>query len=180
MTSSLKQRAAAVRIKVESILEPAESFAISGHISLLLQHYYKDSGLPDAVMDGLSLQWLECLESFPEWAVKAACIEYLKADKKGRKPTPGQIVDLASTATSKYTALLRRCRQIEQASLAPPPKEPKTPEQLARINEILREAGLKIKTPELQEKAQQKTCPTCGHKPCISGRNCPAREGESE
>lgn len=135
-------------VKVEEILSPAPSIAISGHVTLLLQHYYKDASVPAAVMDGLALQWLECLENFPEWAVKTACIDYLKADKKGRKPTPGQIVDLAQIAVSKYNALLWRCREIERAQLAPPPRDPVTPDQIERINQILRDAGLKTRIPE--------------------------------
>lgn len=136
-TSSLKEKAELVKVKTEAMLAPADSKALAVHVTLLLQHYYRDANIPPAIAEGLAMQWLECLENFPEWAVKAACIDYLKGDTKGRKPSPGQIVSLAAQQVGKYRALIMRCNQIIAAKPPEPPRKPPTPEEKARVAAIL-------------------------------------------
>lgn len=126
--------------KTEQYLVPAESKAIAGHITLMLQHYYRGANIPPSVAEGLALQWLECLEDFPEWAVRGAVKEYLKNDVKGRKPVPGQIVALARQQTSKYHALKFQCRRIIDAKPPEPPRAPPTEEEKAAISKILEDA----------------------------------------
>lgn len=136
-TSSLKEKAALVKAKTEAMLAPAESKKIAGHVTLLLQHYYRDANIPPAVAEGLALQWLQCLEEFPEWAVQAACVDYLKNDAKGRKPSPGQVVALARQHVGKYQALILRCSQIMRAKAPEPPPPKPTEEQKKKVSEML-------------------------------------------
>lgn len=144
-TSSLKEKAALVKAKTEAMLAPADSKEIAGHVTLLLQHYYRDANIPPAVAEGLALQWLQCLEEFPEWAVQKACVEYLKNDTKGRKPSPGQVVALAREQVGKYRALIFRCNQIIKAKPPEPPAPKPTEEQKKKVAEML--AGV-VKTLE--------------------------------
>lgn len=144
-TYSMKERARQVKGKIATWLAPADSKAIAGHVTLLLQHYYRDANIPPAIAEGLALQWLECLEEFPEWAVKAACVEYLKNDSKGRKPSPGQVVALARQQVSKYHALSHRCSQIIVAKPPEEPRKPPTEEEKRRVSEMLSKVLKSIK-----------------------------------
>lgn len=94
-------------------------------------------------MKGIALQWLKCLEEFPDWAVEKAVIDYLKDDTKGRKPTPGQIRELAQKAVSKYRVLLVRCNQILAAPIEEP-HIPPTEEEKAEISRIVAETKRNI------------------------------------
>lgn len=143
-TEKQKANAAIVKEKTKQYLEPATSDAIAGHIALMLKHYYQDAKLPEPVHEGLAMQWLECLENFPEWAVKHAVIGYLKADDLGRKPKPGQIVKLAANAVAKYNALIRQCDKVLLAPPPPPKREPPTEEEKAAVSRIVEQVKRNI------------------------------------
>lgn len=143
MTYSLKQRARRVLEKVEVYLTPAPSQAIAGHVTLLLQHYYRDANIPPAVAEGLALQWISCLDSFPEWAIKRAVIKYLKQDDRGRKPVPGQIVTLARLEVGKYHALRLRCQEIDKAKAVEDNPEVTDADREA-VSQIVAEAKRKL------------------------------------
>lgn len=138
VTSSLKQGTLAVKARAENLLTKGESKVIGGHIELLLRHYYLDQKVSAAVMTGMQLQWLKCLERFPDWAVEEAITEWLENDKKNRRPVPGQIVDLAVKRVSKYHALIARCNQIMKAPLDEE-RQPPTEAEKAAVSEIVAE-----------------------------------------
>lgn len=132
-----------VKSRTERYLTPAESTKISGHITLLLAHYFHDAKVPPAVLEGLTLQWLKVLENLPEWAIEQAVTEYLADDAKGRKPVPGQIKSLADKACSKYRALIVQCDRVIDAQIEPE-NDRETPEEREasrqRVAEIVAQA----------------------------------------
>lgn len=135
ITYSIKQTAHAVLAKSEKIMAPADSKEIAGHITLLLSHYYQDDGVSPAIAEGKATHWLEVLGKSPAWAIEKACIEYLAADAKGRKPLPGQIAALVAQETSKYTALMIQCRKIITAPIEEE-RVIKDDEMRARVSKI--------------------------------------------
>lgn len=146
VTCLLKETAKMVLSKTDKLLEPASSQEIAGHITLMLQHYFKDATIPPSVAEGMALQWLKCLEEFPNWVVEKAVTEYMKNDSKGRRPVPGQIVAEARKVASKCHALKIRCLQVIKAKEEPAERPPKTPEEIAAVEKILQEAGIRLKS----------------------------------
>lgn len=145
VTSSLKERAALILPRIESRLAPAMPLDVLAQVKRLLGFYYKDPKESAGEIAAAAELWIEILCEFPEWAVYGAIKEYLRNDKKGHKPKPGQIVELARQQVSKDRAMIGLCRALINAPIpAPEPvRTPPTEEQKAAVTKILREAGFK-------------------------------------
>lgn len=137
VTSSLKDHARAVIPRTETHLVPALGLDVLAHVKVLLGFYYKDSSVSAAEIAAYAEKWVECLSEFPEWSINAAIKEWLKNDTKGRRPVPGQIVELCRKEVSKYRLLLWRAKEIIDAPLPEPPRQPPTPEERQRVSEIV-------------------------------------------
>ncbi|MBI1425795.1 MAG: hypothetical protein GC149_20410 [Gammaproteobacteria bacterium] len=135
VTTQLKEAALVVRTKTEKHLQPADTKAILGHVIVLLRQYYV-AELPPEIHEGLARQWVSVLKEFPEWAIENAITAWLIRDKRGRKPVPGQIHDLAAQQVSKSRAVIALCDRVRCASLhvEPEPEPEMTPEEREEAN----------------------------------------------
>ena len=79
----------------ERYMEPAPRQKISARVTVLLAHYYVPD-LPAAAQVAVLEDWVEALRDFPWWAIKTACDEWLRTQR--RKPVPADLVDLCNDA----------------------------------------------------------------------------------
>lgn len=79
--------------------------------------------------------WLDLLGNLPKFAIEHACRQYLK-NQPTRRPTPGAIRNMA------LSEMERQRKNSVPRRIAPPMPDPEpTPEQKARVEDIVRKAG---------------------------------------
>lgn len=79
----------------ERYIAPAPRQKISARVTVLLAHYYVPD-LPAAAQVAVLEDWVEALQEFPRWAIKTACDEWLRTQR--RTPVPADMVELCNDA----------------------------------------------------------------------------------
>ena len=111
-------------------LRPATPDRIAQRAARLLSHYWQ----PDEPVGDTEMRladWAEVLCVFPDWAIKAAMLEFQRSGTKAR-PTPAGIANLCDKQVRPVREELSKARAVlDRRSDAPPPK--RTPEERARV-----------------------------------------------
>lgn len=94
---------------VEKIAQAAQGKWIAQRVVILLDHYFTTQSHP-AAMEGVARDWIEELNTYPEWAIEAACRWWISREnpKRRQKPVPGCI----SAKAHEEMATIRIARRM--------------------------------------------------------------------
>lgn len=106
---------------IEWIKTPSPRKWLSARILTLLSHYYVSQS-DERVAQAAAEDWIEILRELPPWAVSNACRKYLAGDNRRRKPTPGDILDLAQRELWFVNKAAKSLCEREAAAMDTPPK----------------------------------------------------------
>lgn len=98
----------------EAMKAPASAEWLTGQILTLRRLYsalLTDERLEDAMMDA----WMDALEPFPQFAVEAACLEYIRSETFPPKPA-----DICNRAAAVMADLRKRLAEVSAPREAPP------------------------------------------------------------
>jgi hypothetical protein len=99
----------------DHVTQPAPARWTAARIHTLLVQTYVLAA-EEIINEQVAEDWLNALESYPAWAIKAACDEWCAESHNGRKPTAGDIASLCA----KQLALVRRLNVEAKAVLGRP------------------------------------------------------------
>ena len=88
----IRSDAESALIEFEKYLAPVDRQWLAGRIMALRAHYWTPD-MPDMVRTAAAMDWIAVLSDLPRHAIEAACLEWLKTQKWG--PKPSEILDLA-------------------------------------------------------------------------------------
>jgi hypothetical protein len=113
----LKEVAKDTQSQLSGVLsERAASQWLKDRIMTLMMHWYhKDT--PQQILNAMAKDWIDVLDSYPQWAIEKSIIEYNKSNKY--KPVPANICMGAEQAMKKYYVLDMQCKRILQAENTP-------------------------------------------------------------
>lgn len=98
----------------EAMKAPASAEWLTGQVLTLRRLYsasQSDERLEDAMMDA----WMDALEPFPQFAVEAACMEYIRSETFPPKPA-----DICQRAAAVMADLRKRLSEVSAPREAPP------------------------------------------------------------
>lgn len=116
----------------QAMKEPASGEWLAGRITTLRRHY--SASLPDDRHDEAMMEdWLDVLDPFPQFAVEAACADYLRSETFPPRPA-----DICQRAAAIMADLRKRLSEVSAPREAPPPFKISEEERLRRIGELAR------------------------------------------
>ncbi len=121
------------------LLRPDMKAEKMGHVSAMLAHYFT----PDRTHDEnllIAAQWAEVLREYPTWVVAEACLVWIRRDRKGRRPVPGQIVALCNSVTFPLREASRNATALLEAA-----------KKMQDVRAIAPRADLPFEMPKLRE-----------------------------
>jgi hypothetical protein len=126
----LKSADAATLNEVRAVMrEPVSGEWLVGRITTLRRHY--SASLPDDRHDEAMMEdWLDALETFPRFAVEAACADYLRSETFPPRPA-----DICQRAAAVMGDLRKRLAEVSAPREAPPLEI--SPEERARRASVL-------------------------------------------
>lgn len=93
---------------------------IAGRVQTLLAHYFEPSR--DAALTRAMLaDWIEDLQTIPQWAIDDACRTY-RRDQPRRRPTPGDIRNRALSAVGERRSRERANAPVRELAEPRPPR----------------------------------------------------------
>lgn len=95
----------------EAYLAPVDPERLALRVAGLTEHWYVAEG-DRAVQDVATLDWLDALLRFPEWAVAEACADWI--GHQTRRPVPADIANRCRELTGKFSAQIIALRRLLQ------------------------------------------------------------------
>lgn len=98
----------------EAMRAPASAEWLTGQI-LTLRRLYSASQSDDRLEDAMMDAWMDALEPFPQFAVEAACADYIRSETFPPKPA-----DICNRAAAVMADLRKRLAEVSGPREAPP------------------------------------------------------------
>lgn len=86
-------------------MKPGRKDYLTGRVTVMLAQYFVPD-MPFELQALLLADWVDCLNEFPSWAVKAACDRW--RDTERRKPTPADIRAICLDLVKAHRTTLER------------------------------------------------------------------------
>lgn len=100
----------------------------------LLSHYWQPDET-DADTQARLADWVEVLSVFPDWAIRAAMLDFQRDGSKAR-PTPGAISRLCNEQVRPVSAEIAKARAVLDR-MGDTPKPAPSPDQKARVTAMV-------------------------------------------